>query len=84
MAEGQEKSEFAKQNQGFFLAFGQGLVILFFVGVLFSQYDNLEGAHSFVALLEANLLLFALLFGYTYKDGLYTLGWYINLAAKEP
>ena len=35
LAEGQEKSEFAKQIQGFFLAFGQGVVILFFVGVFF-------------------------------------------------
>ena len=33
LAEGQEKSEFAKQIQGFFLAFGHGVVILFFVCV---------------------------------------------------
>ena len=31
LAEGQQKSEFAKQIQRFFLAFGQGVVILFFV-----------------------------------------------------
>ena len=30
LAEGQEKSEFAKQIQGFFLALGQRVVILFF------------------------------------------------------
>ena len=53
LAEGQEKSEFAKQIQGFFLAFSQGVVILFFVGVFFfSQYDHLEGAHSFAQFLR--------------------------------
>ena len=30
LAEGQEKSEFEKQIQGFFLEFGQGVVIFFF------------------------------------------------------
>jgi len=34
--------------------------------------DTLEGAHSFVALFEANLLFFALLFGNTYRDEFYT------------
>ena len=33
-AKGKEKSEFAKQIDGFFLAFSQGVVILFIVGVL--------------------------------------------------
>ena len=47
MAEGQEKSEFAKQIQGFFLVFGQGVGILFFVVFFPPQYDHLEGAHSF-------------------------------------
>ena len=44
--------------------------------------DTLEGAHSFVALLEANLLLFALLFRNTYRDGLYTLGRYTNFGQR--
>ena len=40
---------------------------------------------SFVcAVLEANLLLFALLFGNTYRDGFYTLGRCTNLVAKHP
>ena len=51
LAEGQEKSEFAKQIQGFFLAFGQGVGILFFVVFFPQQYDHLEGAHSFAQFL---------------------------------
>ena len=45
--------------------------------------DILGGDHLFVALFEANLLLFAPLFGNTYRDGFHTLGRCTNLAVKQ-
>ena len=68
----------------FSCAFGQGVGILFFVGVFFPTIWHPRGGSFVCAVFEANLPLFAPLFRNTYRDRFYTLGRCSNLAAKQP